>query len=241
MTDRPSGGLDGPVNSLADLQLSEQTLDSVLGHIGRAAVDALPGWDAAGATLATAERMATYGITDERVIQVDQSQYDADAGPCVDAMKSGDFKYFDGTSHKDEWAEFAAAADDAGIHSVASFPLKLGGEVLGALNLYSKFEDALGPGQSEEGSVFAAQAAVTIANVKELLARSEQIEQLEDGLQTRTMIGQATGLLMAQEGLTSDEAFQKLVFVSQNANLKLREIAQRYVQTWETKVKGDAS
>jgi AmiR/NasT family two-component response regulator len=43
---------------------------------------------------------------------------------------------------------------------------------------------------------------------------------------------------MAQEGLTSDEAFQKLVFVSQNANVKLREIAQRYVETWEKKVKG---
>jgi AmiR/NasT family two-component response regulator len=52
------------------------------------------------------------------------------------------------------------------------------------------------------------------------------------------MIGQATGLLMAQEGLTSGEAFQRLVRVSQNANIKLREIAQRYVRSWEATDEG---
>ncbi len=33
---------------------------------------------------------------------------------------------------------------------------------------------------------------------------------------------------MAQEGLSSEEAFQRLVKVSRNANVKLRDIAQRY-------------
>lgn len=63
--------------------------------------------------------------------------------------------------------------------------------------------------------------------------------QLEEALVTRTTIGQAVGLLMAQEALTSEEAFAKLVHVSQNANLKLREIAQRYVEAWEDKVTGN--
>jgi AmiR/NasT family two-component response regulator len=44
-------------------------------------------------------------------------------------------------------------------------------------------------------------------------------------------------LLMAQEGLTSEEAFQKLVSVSQHANVKLRDIAERYVHSWEEKAK----
>lgn len=238
MTKRPSGAIERPINSLADLQLSEQSLDSVLEHIGRLAIDALPGWDAAAATLARGEVVATYGITDDRINQVDQAQYDADAGPCVDAMKSGDLHYYDGATENDAWATFASSAEDAGVHSVVSFPLKLGDEVLGALNLYSKAEGALQPGQTEEGWVFAAQSAVTISNAKEILTRGAQVDQLEDGLRTRAMIGQATGLLMAQEGLTSDEAFQKLVYVSQNANVKLREIAQRYVEVWEDKVRG---
>ncbi len=108
---------------------------------------------------------------------------------------------------------------------------------MGALNFYSKERDALRSGQREEGSVFALQASVALANAKEFIARGAQVEQLEDGLKTRTMIGQATGLLMAQEGLSSEEAFQKLVHVSQNANVKLRDIAQRYVEAWEEKAK----
>lgn len=38
---------------------------------------------------------------------------------------------------------------------------------------------------------------------------------------------------MAQDGLTSDEAFQKLVKVLQTSNIKLREIGQRYVDEWQ--------
>jgi hypothetical protein len=109
-------------------------------------------------------------------------------------------------------------------------------EVIGALNFYSKERDAIRNGQREKGWVFASQAAVALSNAKKLVSKSMQVEQLEHSLETRTMIGQATGLLMAQEGLTSDQAFQKLVSVSQNANLKLRDIALRYVKLWEERM-----
>jgi AmiR/NasT family two-component response regulator len=47
--------------------------------------------------------------------------------------------------------------------------------------------------------------------------------------------------LMAHEGLTSEEAFQKLVNASQQANIKLRDIAQRYVTAWEEKARGPSA
>ncbi len=81
--------------------------------------------------------------------------------------------------------------------------------------------------------MFASQAAVVVSNVKELADTRAQVDQLQQALQTRTVIGQATGLLMAQEGLSSEEAFQKLVHVSQTANVKLRDIAMRDVEAWE--------
>jgi hypothetical protein len=183
-------------------------------------------------------QVATYGITDELIRKVDQGQYDGGAGPCVDAMRDGALHYFRGESVPPRWRHFADSAADAGIYSVLSFPLKLDHEVIGALNFYSKERDAMRSGQQEEGWVFASQAAVTLSNAKKLVATSSKVEQLEQGLETRTMIGQATGLLMAQEDLTSEQAFQKLVFVSQNANVKLRDIAQRYVQAWEDRMNG---
>ena len=230
---RPEGQLEQRVASLAEINLSEETLDSILEHIGRLGVEALEGWEAAATTLVEHDRVATYGSTSERIDPIDQAQYDAGRGPCVDALE-GDVQYFDGTDIEPRWRQFAESAAEAGIYSVVSFPLRLGDDVIGALNFYSNERDALRTGQREEGLLFAGQAAVAVANARAFSSLGVQIEQLEEGLQTRTMIGQATGLLMAQEGLTSEEAFQKLVTVSQNANVKLREIAQRYVEAWET-------
>ena len=236
MSQRPFGEVERPVNSLADLRLSENTLDSILGHVGRLGVATLDGWEAAGTSIVERDKVATYGITDDRVKAVDQLQYEISRGPCVDAL-TGETQYFDGTNVEPRLRTFAESAAEQGIYSVVSFPLKLDGEVMGALNFYSGERDALRPGQREEGSLFAAQAAVALANAQDFKAQEAQIKQLEDGLQTRAMIGQATGLLMAQEGMTSDEAFQKLVHVSQTSNLKLRDIARRYVDAWEEKTK----
>jgi GAF domain-containing protein len=236
MNKRPAGRVDQAANSLTELRLEGQSIDSLLEYIGRLGVQGLDGWDAAAASLVTGNRVATYGPTDPKVNRVDQAQYDANSGPCVDALKTGEPQYFDGSSVQPDWRKFAETAADCGIYSVLSFPLRLEDQVIGALNFYSSERDAARPGQREEGSMFAAQAAIVISNAQAYLQKETQVAQLEEGLQTRTMIGQATGLLMAQEGLTSDEAFQKLVRVSQNANIKLRDVAQRYVHAWEERL-----
>lgn len=233
MDTRPAGRTGQSINSLAELRLEGETIDSVVGHVGQVAVATLEGWDAAATSLVTGDRIATYGATDERVNPVDQAQYDLGRGPCVEGIASGEIQYFHGTTVEPRWREFAEVAADHDVYSVFSLPMRLDDEVIGAINLYSRERDALRPGQKEEGSLFAAQAAVAIANARALLGMEAQVSQLEEALASRTLIGQATGLLMAQEGLSSEEAFQKLVKVSQNANIKLREIAQRYVSAWE--------
>jgi GAF domain-containing protein len=241
MIERAEGRVERPLNSLAELQLSGATLDSIAFRIGEAGVATLSGWHACAASIAAGDRIATFGATDPDVNSVDQHQYDTMKGPCVDAMRGGRMTYYDGTNDEPRWRQFAQAAADADVYSVVSFPLTLDGDVLGALNFYSKEREALREGQREEGQLFAAQAAVAIANTKAYSDKAAQVEQLEEALKTRTLIGQATGLLMGQEGLTSEEAFQKLVQVSQKSNVKLRDIAHRYVEVWERRGDNRAS
>lgn len=239
MAQRASGEIDRPVNSIGELRFSEHDLDSMLSHIGRLGIQALPGWTAAATTLVKQKKVATFGATDERINDLDQSQYDLGTGPCVDALQ-GEINYFEIEDHPERWAGFAEKASEHGIASVLSFPLRMDDEIIGAMNFYSARKDALQDGQREEGHLFASQAAVTLANAQAYSEATQQVDQLHEAIDTRTMIGQATGLLMAQEGLTSDEAFSKLVKVSQNANIKLRDIARRYVDAWEEKAKGKA-
>ena len=68
-----------------------------------------------------------------------------------------------------------------------------------------------------------------------------EISQLRVALKSREVIGQATGMVMAQEGLTREEALMSLVRLSQNSNTKLRDIAQRLVEAWEAAARNNRS
>ena len=57
--------------------------------------------------------------------------------------------------------------------------------------------------------------------------------QLNDALASRGTIGQAQGILMERERITADQAFEVLRKASQQLNIKLRDIAQRLVDTGE--------
>jgi AmiR/NasT family two-component response regulator len=58
-------------------------------------------------------------------------------------------------------------------------------------------------------------------------------ENLRSALVTRTLIGQAQGILMERLKITPDQAFGLLSRLSQQSNIKLREVARLLVQTGE--------
>ena len=64
----------------------------------------------------------------------------------------------------------------------------------------------------------------------ELEHANEEIDGLREALQSRTVIGQALGILMAEKGLSTDEAFAELVEASSQSNVKVRDVAARMVQ-----------
>ena len=63
------------------------------------------------------------------------------------------------------------------------------------------------------------------------LAAWDTAEELERGLASRTLIGQAQGILMERFSLDAERAFQVLRRYSQDGNVKLVEVARRVVQT----------
>jgi len=60
---------------------------------------------------------------------------------------------------------------------------------------------------------------------------SEKIQQLEQGLESRTVIGKALGICIERYGISEEQAFQFLVRISQDQNVKLRDVAARLVDT----------
>ena len=112
------------------------------------------------------------------------------------------------------------AAEETGVASMLSFRLFAEGDTLGALNLYSQQHGAFDDEAVAVGSVFATHAAVALAG-------AQHDEQMQKALQTRNVIGQAKGILMAHQHVTADEAFDILRRASQRTNITPRELAER--------------
>jgi AmiR/NasT family two-component response regulator len=58
----------------------------------------------------------------------------------------------------------------------------------------------------------------------------ETAEHLRTALTSRAVIDQAKGMLMAIRRISADDAFALLVEQSQRENVKLREVAERFVE-----------
>jgi ANTAR domain/GAF domain len=174
-------------------------------------------------------KVETPAASDDRAVQADHLQYDMEQGPCLDAIwEQETFQIDDMTAdeHYPGWSR--AVAERTGIRSSLSLQLFTDEEAssLGALNLYSPQRRAFDSETRGEGLAFAAHAAVAL--------RSAQTEEhLRSAMATRTVIGQAQGILMERLKLTADQAFAVLSRLSQESNVKLREVARQLVETGE--------
>lgn len=166
--------------------------------------------------------------TDDLVFELDQVQYRLNEGPCVHALTHNETVAFR-VDDKDPFPRFAEAAASNFISAVLSTPLTLRGHGIGAINIYSGTVPSFPDEQVETARLFAEQATVVLANGLAYDNSTTLNSRLQEALLSRDVIGQAKGLIMAQEGCDSEEAFGRLRHRSQRENRKLRTIAQEIV------------
>lgn len=210
--------------------VNEPDVEHTLQRVVEAAAAILDGGVLASVSLVTKRRQVeTPASTDDRATRADHLQYEMQEGPCLDAIWAAEtFQIDDMTTdeHYPRWS--AAVAEQTGIRSSLSLQLYIDEEQgsLGALNLYSPHPAAFDAENRSESLALAAQAAVALHS-----AQTE--EHLRSGMATRTLIGQAQGILIERLRLTPDQAFAVLTRLSQDSNVKLREVARRLVETGE--------
>ena len=206
----------------------EDTLQDTLMGIARAAVDNVPGAQFAGISVVQAHhKVSTPAWTDEVVRACDRAQYETGQGPCLDAVYEQQTVQLLDMRAEQRWPEFTKrAAADHGIGSMLSFQLYVSGDNLGALNLYSSSPSAFSDESEHVGLLLAAHAAVAMAS-------AQREDHLLHAMATRDLIGQAKGILMERYKITGDQAFSLLIRASQNANIKLRDVADHLTTTGE--------
>jgi GAF domain-containing protein len=229
--DEPRAPLEDELSKLAGLLLTNESLEAMLGHVADITVRAIPACDAAGVTLFEHDQLTTAAASGPLVRRVDSHQYSADEGPCLESLRTGKLRRSPVLEADSRWPKFRGPALEEGVVSCLSLPLVIGNHGTGGvLNLYSQNQPF---GESDEviGRRFVAPASVAVANARAYAKANALIEQLEEALQSRDVIGQAKGIIQAREHLGPDAAFERLRELSQHRNIKLRELAQAVVES----------
>jgi GAF domain-containing protein len=221
-------GLAAALAQLARLSVDSESLEARLGRVAELACVTLSDCDMAAMTLVRAGRPSTAVCTDEVTREIDQAQYDADTGPCLDAFRQQQVFRIPSTRTEERWPDFVAAARGHGILSTLSLPLGTG-TPMGALNLYSRREHGFGEQSQAIGATFAEQASMVLANAELYWTARNLADQLQEALSTRGVIEQAKGIIMAGRGCDADGAFELLREASQASNKKLHDVAKEVV------------
>ena len=135
----------------------------------------------------------------------------------------------DGFSSDGRFPKFAVEALRLGINSSLSMPLVVRGATIGALNIYGDDLKAFGADSERLAERFARQASATLANAEIHDRTVALVTQLNAALESRSVIDQARGILIARTGGSADEAIAALKDRSQRETRKLRDIAAEIV------------
>lgn len=217
--------LDEALARLSGILVDESTVDSVL-QLVLALATAATTSDSASITILTGHGFETLKAADPEVVALDAIQYQTLRGPCVEAIRADWPVVTDLDRDRARWPEFAAAAREQNVTSVFSHPLRTREKTASGLNLYSHRPDSTETWNHDAVAAFARTASIAIANSAAFEQLSKRNDGLMTALKTREVIGEAKGILMHRDGLTSDEAFDELRTRSQHTNRKLRDVAK---------------
>jgi len=151
-------------------------------------------------------------------------------GPCVECYRTGQpVVEEDLANASSRWPTFAPRAVAAGISTVHAFPMRLRDDVVGAMNVFGRPDDVMGPDDIRLVQSLADFATIAILQER-ALARAESLtEQLQFALNSRIVIEQAKGAVARALGVGVDEAFEILRAHARRNRQRLTELAHAVV------------
>jgi GAF domain-containing protein len=164
--------------------------------------------------------------TSEEAELVEILQLAAGGGPCLDCFRTGrPVTVGDIEAEAVKWPEFSAEALKQGFRSVHATPLRLRGQTIGTMNLFSIHVGELAAADIAVAQALADVATIGILQERNIRSANLVAEQLQHALDSRILIEQAKGVLAATTGMSMHDAFGAMRAYARSRNLSLRTVA----------------
>jgi ANTAR domain/GAF domain len=216
---------------LADTLTADFDVIDFLHALAEHSVDLLDA-SACGISLAdhTGE-LSLVAASTEQVRLLELSQVQTVEGPCVDAFRTRALVgCADLAADYERWPAYTVAALAAGFAAVHALPMRLRGESIGAMSLYSTRSPGLSGRTAELGQALADVATIGILHERAFRRKEMITEQLQYALSSRITIEQAKGVLAERLNLTVEDAFALLRAYSRGRNLRLADTARGVIE-----------
>jgi hypothetical protein len=189
-------------------------------------LDAIPVTGAAISTLGPMFGSETISASDRQAARLDELQFDLGEGPCWDALAAGAPVLEPDLQHAPTRIRpaFSAAVRREPIAAMFAFPLVLGPLRIGAVDLYAVQPGGLSPLHTDRAVALA--AIISRRVLRSALSGAEDPERHDPNPFSRRVVQQATGYVIAQLGVSAEDAellLQGRAFVEGRL---LREVAE---------------
>jgi hypothetical protein len=192
------------------------------------------GADGAGVTVMLSPTVRdTVHATDRVAGELEEWQLAFGQGPCVDAFAAGG-PVLVVDLHSPEclarWPVFTPAALDSGAGALFALPLQIGAIRLGVLDLYRIRPGPLSRYQLADALAFADTAGLLLLDGAGTQPGAAELAwQRDDPTAHQAQVHQATGMVLAQLGVSADTAFARLRAYAFAQDRRLGDVARDVV------------
>jgi len=189
----------------------------------------LPVTGAAVSTLGAPFGSETVCASDDQAARLDELQFDLGEGPCWDALGRHRPSLTDDLARESSrWPLFTQAVADTSVRAMFAFPLALGSLAIGAVDLYTLEPRSLSAAQVEDAQALAAICSRQVLK-RALAAHPLAPDDAPTEGFSRREVHQATGMVLAQLGLSAADALLVIHGYAFSRGLTVREVAAEIV------------
>ncbi|MEU8952696.1 GAF and ANTAR domain-containing protein [Streptomyces sp. NPDC048518] len=173
--------------------------------------------------------------TSEDVRLVELFELDASEGPCFSAFHTAvPVEHTLADSPSPLWPRFSARARRSGYAFVYAAPVLLRSQTIGVLNLFRRAPGSLSEADRALARALADVTAISLLQQTALDQHRTVQSQLQQALNTRTIIEQAKGFLVARHAIDPDTAFQRLRAHARHHQIRIADLARAIVEETAT-------
>ena len=219
------------LHELGDLRYDVGDLDDALRRIVHA-THKLFAVDGAGLMLIDPDQLLrNVADSDGRVDHLEELQIEHGEGPCIDAFDDKQLVHATDLAEEKRWPDFSPAAVERGLRAVLASPIPYNQMAIGVVTVYSAKVRPWSPEGELALIAFTDLAALTIANTMQSEQRGELATQLQRALDARVVIEQAKGAMVARDGISPGQAFERMRRQARAERRRVVEIAREIMIT----------